>query len=144
MKIKVRKIKEQDYEVVGKIHNKAFSCIGQTKESFQDSFTSHTTWVAVSGNKVIGYIQSKNKKTTVYCTWFAVDKKFRQCGAGKRLLRALMRHTKKTKAKKIQLETRNRFKPAIYFYLQNDFDIIGTRVGLDSDTMILLEYQFKK
>ncbi len=146
MKITIRKLQPEDALFTAKLHELAFSQIGETAEDFLEGIkrSEIKTWVAVYKNNILGYIQAKPKGAELFCTWFAVGKKMQGLGVGSSLVKKLRSHGKKMQFKAIRLETRNRFKKAICFYLNHDYQIKSTRIGKDGDTMIEMVCSLKR
>jgi len=75
---------------------------------------------------------------TLYFNWFGVSPRFKKQGIGQGLLEAVLKEARINKVKIIELQTRNRFTPAICLYLKNGFYIEGTYLHRDNELMIIL------
>lgn len=145
LKFFVRARIDRDDAETARLHAAVFSDIGETVESakmqLNDPKSAWFVAVAEQNGKetVIGYAACREHSAKVlYWSWFGVLPEWRRHGAGKELLREIMKFAKANQFEQILCDTRNRFKNALVLYLQHGFEIIGTYLGPDGDLMIRL------
>ncbi len=123
------------------IHVAAFSSIGVTAAGFEREVAAPGTinLAAVdSDGKVLGYALLTMKSKSAYLSWFAVDPAAKRKGVGAALLKAGLDEARARGAQSVSLDSRNRFRDALHFYIDHGFDIVGTWLNTDGDLMIKL------
>lgn len=145
----IRPATEADIPLILKIHVEAFQEIGFTakkrisiQEMLKQSLSS-TAVLTLGGSTVAGYYVFRKSGSGVYLNWFAVLRKYQGHNYGEHLLNDLEVQARKLKAKHITLDTRNRFKSAMFTYLRKGYEIVGTWVQLDGDIMISMRKSLK-
>lgn len=122
-------------------------------ESERDYFMKHTkekeVFVAVVGNKVVGYITFDNKlwsRDTIFVDELAVDRGYRNKGIGKQLLDRVKDKAKKERVRRIFLDTEKTNRKAIKFYLKNGFKKSGYINDMHKERLrcVILSYKVRK
>jgi ribosomal protein S18 acetylase RimI-like enzyme len=146
-KIKVTLPEIRHLESAAKIHGQVFSVIGHDERVALKILQTPDQRVAVAverNGKVLGYTQASKRASTCYLSWIAVSKSARSKGVGHALLKNLRAWAKQNGCIEISLDSRNRFREALFFYLKSGFEIVGTYLGPDDDTMIRLRLKVRK
>jgi len=148
VKAKVVLAEERHLELAAKIHERAFSVIGHgQREAIRTLRTSDqrvTVAIDEKSGKLLGYAQASKRSSSCYLSWIAVSKSARNKGIGAALLKDLKTWARRSGCDEISLDSRNMFREALFFYLRNGFEIIGTYRGPDDDTMIRLRLKVRK
>jgi ribosomal protein S18 acetylase RimI-like enzyme len=137
----IRRYAESDLRDVARIHLSSFSSIGIKRGEFRTSATKNLPGkclVAVSPSKeILGYvIWTERKDGTLYCNWIAVAKAHSRRGIARALMSALQRLARRTGHKRLEIDTRNRFRAALAFYIEIGFDVVEVWRAPDRDLMI--------
>ena len=143
MKFEVRNIKKTDFSYVARLHFNEFKVIGGNVSDFEKSLKlCPYSFVAIKNSKIIGYLTARVEGRELFLQWGVVEKKTRNQGIGKALFLKAIEKAKKHKLKSIGLATRNRFKDALHLYIDLGFEVHGTTVQVDGETMIWMRKEF--
>ncbi len=128
------------------LHEQTFGCIGVKAEDFEvATIHPNRSLVAISDDKrVLGYATYTCSAKGGYLGWYAVAEDFRNHGIGRALFDATAADLRSVGAKSVRLDTRNRFREALRFYLGLGFDIIGSWQQLDGELMISMRLVFQE
>lgn len=91
------------------------------------NYPSYAFFVALVGNKAVGYVVCNNIDGDHYIEKLAVIKSMRQKGVGSALLNAVLNHANDKKANFVTLEVRESNISAIMLYEKFGFNIVGER-----------------
>lgn len=144
MGIVIRKATQEDLKAIQELNYKLFELeynnfdpdlnmnwtFSQTGENyFKKSIENATVWVAVSDNKVIGYLAGSIEKMPAYTTKslaeldnFYIDEEYRRQGIGKRLVEEFKKYCINKGIEEIKVTASAKNTNAKAFYQNNGFD----------------------
>ena len=99
--------------------------------------------VAEIDEKLVGYSFFCRQGKSLYWNWLAVLPEFEGAGVAEAMLNEVESWANREGLGTIILDSRNRFKKALVFYLKNGFDVIGTFLHSDGEVMIRLSKKNK-
>ena len=94
--------------------------------------------VALSGNKIAGYIIASLKDSGPYIHKFMVEKEMRGRAIGEKMLQAFESNARVKGYSSITLTVLEDNEPAIRFYEKHDFIISGRKGASDGDYLLLV------
>ena len=130
MKLEIKKMTESHIEEIARLEKECFSSPWSEnglKTELDNKFARF--YVALSGEKIAGYIGSHNVLGEVYITNVAVFPEFRRNGVGKALVDFLVDEMKAENADFVTLEVRKSNMNAISLYEKCGFERVGERKG---------------
>lgn len=144
MSVVIRPMREEDLETVSELAMLANP--HATKEKYREHVFDELkenpdlAFVAVCGNKVVGYVQGDTRGSMTTLEDLAVAKDYQGKGIGKRLLKTELEALKKRGAKIVFAEVHYKNARAIPFYYRHGFRISGflqDYFGVGHDTIVL-------
>ena len=142
--IVIRPMREDDIEIVSELAMLANPHAEKEKyrEHILDELRSNPdlSFVAVSGNKVVGYVQGDIRSAMATLEDLAVAKEYQNRGIGTQLLSVELEVLKKKGSKIVIAEVHYRNAEAIPFYYKHGFRLSGCAqdfFGIDHDAIIL-------
>ncbi len=140
MKVTLQPAKLSDLQQIRKLHLACFSKIGQTsRDVHRHSLLNGPAsfcWVARNGRNVVGYVIAIRNRNSAYINWLGVNQKHRRNSIGSSLVKTAETWAKRNRLRDISLDSRNRYREAIYLYLRQGYSICGVWTGTDGDLMI--------
>ncbi|MGN0614343.1 MAG: ribosomal protein S18-alanine N-acetyltransferase [Porcipelethomonas sp.] len=121
---------------------------GWSEKAFSDCFSNENTVIfkAVSGGKIIGFVNGSWVIDEGELLNIAVSENFRRCGTASALLNALENFFMENGVEKIFLEVREKNSGAVSFYLKHGFEKNGLRKNYyrnPPDNAILMMKKYK-
>ena len=138
--MKLRGIHPNDTAEIKRIHLLAFEGVGETANTVSAILRDKKfgNIVAEVDGRVVGYSFFHQQGKSLYLNWIAVLPEAEGTGASQIMLQEVEQWANREGLNTIVLDSRNRFKRAITFYLKNGFDIIGSFLHSDGELMIRL------
>lgn len=89
--------------------------------------TKHLILVARINQDAAGYLIAYDRFNdgSIYCWCFGVKPKYRKKGVLTKLMQELEKWSRKNKFTAIKAKTENRFKAALSYYIENNYQVIG-------------------
>jgi len=143
--MKIRSLTPKDIPAVNRIHFIAFAGIHETEKSASIYMhdEKYGNCVAEIDEKLVGYSFFCRQGKSLYWNWLAVLPEFEGAGVAEAMLNEVESWANREGLGTIILDSRNRFKKALVFYLKNGFDVIGTFLHSDGEVMIRLSKKNK-
>lgn len=142
---RIRPFIAQDLGAICRIHLSRFASLGTRRKALMSYGAKNLPgrcFVAVSpSGQVVGYANwTARKPRTLYCNWLAVAKPHSRSGIARALMAAVRRMARREGYRRVEVDTRNRFRAALPFYFAHGFDVVGVWRGKDRDLMIKLAW----
>ena len=134
MEITFRLMNPQDIEEVYRINKESFTTDAWSRESIEREFNLHYSlkYVAEVEGQIVAYAFLWLIEGEAFIMSFAVDKRYRNLGVGKRLLKHIHKEIE-NRAKVVQLDVRKSNLPAIRLYRSMGYRVVRERPKFYSD-----------
>lgn len=142
---RIRPYRESDLRGVAAIHLAKFSSLGIRRAAFRryaaKSLPGNCLVAVTPSQEILGYVVWRGRRSaTLYCSWIAVARSYARQSVARRLMSALRRVALRSGYRRIEIDTRNRFRAALSFYVAIGFDVVGVWRGPDRDLMIKMRW----
>ena len=97
-------------------------------------------FVVLKDTKVIAYKIGYEIAHNKFYSWLGgVDKAFRKCGIGSKLIESQHQYLKDNNYKIIQTKTMNKWRNMLILNIKTGFDVVGTETDKKNEIKIILE-----